>query len=297
MMVLYKNRVCFLWFIAVGLLLMSCEHPKIFSPAENVEQFTANEIVPALIKMHITGGFAGLNQKMVVRQDGAIEFSDNFPYGHSRSDVLSQAELNDLNEAFLNNRFLVLDDNYLTPNVADFIYYEISYQSSDVHKTVFADYSAAPPSLRKVIDVLNAHIAALNRNGLDLQLSMSSDSLHLNQTVGLQLRATNTSEQPIELKFQDSQRFNFIAYRPIEAASVDQRQNVSTEWQWQQGKDSDTAIGLQMLLPGQTLTFDVEWNGTSETGSRVSGDLWIAGQLIAVPGGATQALHIFIAEK
>ena len=56
-------------------------------------------------------------------------------------------------------------------------------------------------------------------------------------------------------------------------------------------------IGLQMLLPGQTLTFDVEWNGTSETGSRVSGDLWIAGQLIAVPGGATQALHIFIAEK
>lgn len=283
--------------LCTACLLTACEHPKIFSSSELQLRSAERDEAPELIIVHITGGIAGLNQRFSVRENGAMALTENFPYGKTSSDMLSPAALADLNADFLNNRFLLLDENYLTPNVADFIYYEITYLGNNFHKTVMTDYEAAPSALRKIIDALNTHMLALANSGLELSLYLSKDSLASDETVVLQLQAQNRSDRQIVLFFRDGQRFNFVAYQSLALDAPANRESTRTEWEWQHDKVFEAATASQPLLPGQSLVYEIEWDGTDEAGNRLAGEFWVAGQLVSAPGGATPAVPLFIAAK
>lgn len=109
-----------------------------------------------LVDYHRTGGIAGLNDRLVIFDNGVAVIS-----GRSSSSVvtLNTTDLALIAVLFNQSDFAQLQANYSAPRgSADLITYTVSYRG----KTVTAAETSAPPGLKVVIDRLNQII---NRAG------------------------------------------------------------------------------------------------------------------------------------
>ncbi|MFQ5641238.1 MAG: BsuPI-related putative proteinase inhibitor [bacterium] len=255
----------------------------------------SSDETPEVIRLNITGGIAGINQELIVRQNGFIEFQNNFPFGGSYTDALTSEEFASLHSLFLDNNFTRLNERYVTENTADFIYYEITFIQDDLSKTVFADHSAAPLGLKTIIEHLKAIIQNITQDGLQFRLEVSKDSLRVGEPAVLKLIVKNISGQNIALHFQDGQRFNFFA-QGILTASPDSRIALQKLWNWDQDKVFDQATHTIDLPAGNALEFVANWDGADNNGSVLSGNIWVGGELVSTPGGTTPMIRVVINE-
>jgi hypothetical protein len=105
---------------------------------------------------HRTGGFAGLDDRIVIFDNGIAVISQKTA---STEITLNQSDLERITGILNEAQFSLLKGNYTArPGAADYFRYTISYQG----KTVIAEDSAIPPSLQPVIDEMNRIIIMAN---------------------------------------------------------------------------------------------------------------------------------------
>ena len=102
-----------------------------------------------LIDYHRVGGIAGLDDRLVIFDNGAAVVSSRLV---NREIMLNQTDLDRIMTLFTTAQFSMLEGNYSARRgSADLIQYSITYRG----KRVNAEDSATPPSLQPVIDELN----------------------------------------------------------------------------------------------------------------------------------------------
>jgi len=102
-----------------------------------------------MLDFHRTGGIAGLDDRLVIFDNGAAIFSSR---SVSRELSLNQSDLNRIAALFSAAQFSSLQGNYtLRHEGADLIHYSVTYQG----KTVNTEDSAVPPSLQVILDRMN----------------------------------------------------------------------------------------------------------------------------------------------
>ena len=101
-----------------------------------------------LLDYHRTGGIAGLDDRLVIFDNGAAIISGRMG---SREVKLNQTDLNRISSVFTDAQFSMLEGNYTARLGADLIHYTIIYRG----KTVNTEDSATPPQLQVVINELN----------------------------------------------------------------------------------------------------------------------------------------------
>jgi hypothetical protein len=108
---------------------------------------------------HRTGGFAGLDDRIVIFDNGVAVISQKTS---SKEITLNQTELERITGIFNKAQFSLLEGNYTARRgAADYFRYTISYDGN----TVIAEDTAIPPLLQPVIDEMNLiiHTADSNR--------------------------------------------------------------------------------------------------------------------------------------
>lgn len=105
---------------------------------------------PAILVDYLrTGGVAGLDERLVVFDNGVAAFSGK---DVNKEIPINRTELETLSSLFDQAQFSMLENNYTSHrHGADFIHYTISYHG----KTVNTEDSAVPPALQPLIDELN----------------------------------------------------------------------------------------------------------------------------------------------
>jgi heat shock protein HslJ len=107
-----------------------------------------------LVAYHVTGGFVGIDERLVVRASGeAVLISDRGPSG---TRTLSDEELAELNEVLEASDFANIPADTIDPNVADAFIYEVTYQGRTV---VTSDGYLTPPELQTIIGQLRQIVA------------------------------------------------------------------------------------------------------------------------------------------
>ena len=102
-----------------------------------------------LVDYHRTGGVAGLDERLVIFDNGVAVFSGK---DVNKEIPVNQTELEIIGRLFDKAQFSMLESNYTSRRSrADFMQYTISYHG----KTVNTEDSAVPPALQPVIDELN----------------------------------------------------------------------------------------------------------------------------------------------
>ncbi len=101
-----------------------------------------------------TGGFAGLNDRVVIFDNGITLISSRTV---SREITLNRSELDQIAAVFNAAHFTSLEGNYTSPRRgADFLQYSITYRG----KTVNTEDTAIPPDLEPVIGEMDSVLAA-----------------------------------------------------------------------------------------------------------------------------------------
>jgi hypothetical protein len=105
-----------------------------------------------LVILHITGGFAGVDETLTVYTDGRLEFSGR---GGKKTAQVAPSELATLQQLLNSPEFAALDAQY--PDVAsDAFVYELTVPDGQQPRTVVtADGAKKPPVLSQVLAELN----------------------------------------------------------------------------------------------------------------------------------------------
>jgi len=274
--------VAFIW---------SCANTNLFSPNEN-EKNQQNLDGPSgntVIEMQITGGFAGVNQQLLVDANRFVQFIDRRGQTGQIETVLSIEELNRLIALFIEKDFLHLHPQYFAPNVADAFNYRLIFHYNGARKQVDTDYLAAPPELRIIVDNLLNLTRPLN--GLSLEFKTSAEQLRHGDQITLTLTATNRSDAPLTLQ-TGGQKFDFFAASIGTLSSRISSQSLL--WNWANDKAFIAIVISETLQPGESRTYSAEWDGRSNKGDLLEGEFWLGGQLVARPGGYSALRRVVI---
>ena len=109
----------------------------------------------ALVEYHRSGGFAGIDDHLVVYPDGRATLTRK---GVQAESQLSSDDLSSLDSVFTAAGFTSLNRQYLPSGGADLIEYTITYQGH----TVQAVDTAIPPELQPVLQVLDQLIESVS---------------------------------------------------------------------------------------------------------------------------------------
>jgi hypothetical protein len=114
----------------------------------------AKPIPPSiLLDYHRVGGIVGLDDRLVIFDNGAAVFSSRTV---NRELTLNQSDLDRISALFSDAQYSMLEGNYtLRHEGADLIHYTITYHG----KTVNTEDSAVPPSLQLILDEMNLIIS------------------------------------------------------------------------------------------------------------------------------------------
>ncbi|MGI5402856.1 protealysin inhibitor emfourin [Streptomyces sp. CA-135486] len=131
----------------------SSPSPGAASPSGPPSPSASTSPVPArtLVEMTVTGGFAGVNDRLVVQNDGTYKTYKKA--GPGRSGRMSPAELAALRRALEKADFAHLPREATGSPVADGFTYRITYEGH----TVTTDETARLPALREVFAALPDH--------------------------------------------------------------------------------------------------------------------------------------------
>lgn len=107
-----------------------------------------------LLDYHRTGGVAGVDDRLVIFDNGAALISTR---SVNREFQVNSSELERLKRIFEQAGYVTLQENYTSPyNGADFMRYSITYQG----KTLTTEDTVIPYPLQPIIRELNAVISA-----------------------------------------------------------------------------------------------------------------------------------------
>ena len=273
------------------LALGACEHPAIFS-SESIEPSTnwdENFQQNVIIDLHITGGFAGVDQRLQIASTGMVIYRD----GHAIfRDMLTADELANLKALFYENDFFNLNSDYRS-NWVDVFYYDLLYREGNLEKRVSADAPAAPAGMKAILEALSAVIQSASRQLAFRFRVVPPDTLRPGKTVELIFIVQNISRAPLTLRFRSGQQYDFYAVRPVAADFMLQAFSRPL-WKWSNGMSFTQALVNRTLQPGEALSFRSEWDGTDNAGNRLSGEVWLAAELVSVPGGIAKPWKIVV---
>jgi hypothetical protein len=112
-----------------------------------------------VLDYHRDGGIAGINDRLVIFDNGAAVFSSRTV---NRELSLNQTDLDRITALFSEEQYSMLQGNYTVRHEGtDLIHYTITYRG----KTVNTEDSAVPPSLQVIIDELNLMVSLVSKNG------------------------------------------------------------------------------------------------------------------------------------
>jgi len=265
----------------------ACDLPAILSGEDQPANPDRNNFSSDnLLVVDINGGIAGVVQRLAVSENGLASFVD-----YSRANAkwvveLSAAELNGLVELMLDNNFLGLNDQYIDPQVADAFLYTITFTNNNQNKTVVTDYFGAPDNLKRIVDGVQALVTRVTQNGLEFKLEVSRAQNSSAGKVDLKLTATNITDQTLTLRFRTGQIFEFYAYQPVLETRVGLGVGDSLTWNWADDKAFIQVITALPLPAGESLSYQVTWDGRDNSGNALSGQVVLGAELLSAPGGS-----------
>jgi hypothetical protein len=229
--------------------------------------------------MHVTGGFAGVNEQLLIDANRFVRFSDQS--GHLET-TLSTEEHSRLVALFIEKDFLHLNSSYVDARIADAYHFRLVFRYSGSDKEVATDYFTAPPELKTLVDNLRGLVESLRRQSLTLEIKTSAETLRHGEKVTLTLTATNRHDAPVTLQ-TGGQKFDFLAL-PGGAITAPTRAS-SVIWNWAHDKVFIAIVEGVTFQPGESRTYSVEWDGRNNNGDLLEGEFWLGARFVARPGG------------
>lgn len=267
-------------------LLPACDWPTIFS-REDSQQQPVHDADPWLT-LRVTGGFAGVNQKLIVRRSGIVSFAEDYPWGVMRTIALSADETEGLRTLILANRFFGLDSAYTEPEVDDAFLYTIRVVDNGRSKTVVTHNHHVPENLRRIVEALLELKQRVSENGLDFILELSRDTLSVGDSLVMRLSVTNVSDEALRLNFPSGQTFDF-AVLDLEGAGTEE-----VIWNWAYGRFFTQALRSVEFPASATERYEVVWDGRDNRGKSVQGRFVVRGELVSTPGGGANGKRVVI---
>ncbi|MFQ5866056.1 MAG: BsuPI-related putative proteinase inhibitor [bacterium] len=269
--------------LLITVCFFACDFPAILNGDNQPLNSNQNKIAENLLFVEITGGIAGVNQRLVVDEFGLAIFVDSFYPGAKWVAQLSPAELDSLITLFLDNNFFQLNEEYLDEQVADAFFYAISFKHNNMTKTVRTDYFGAPDNLKSIVDGVLQLKNRIIENGLDLKLELSRQDMTPGDQVDLKLIVSNVSDEPLTLHFSSGQIFDFYAVFGVNNNATGDKDSLI--WNWAHDKVFTESVWDFVLEAGETQYYQVTWDGRDNSGNLVSGELTMGAELVSVPGG------------
>jgi len=271
--------------LLIAAFVWSCSNTTLFSPNED-EKNLQNLDGPSgqtIVEMQITGGFAGVEQQLLVDANRFVQFIDRRGQSGQIETVLTTEELNRLITVFVEKDFVHMKPQYIDPNVADAFNYRLIYRYGGANKQVETDYFGAPAELRAIVD----HLLNLTKplGGLALEFKTSAEQLKHGEKITLTLTATNRSAAPILLAFNSGQKYDFFAAPPAAAGLINRVSAQSQVWNWANDKAFILVLSNETLQPGESRTYTAEWDGRNNKGELLEGEFAVGSRLVAQPGG------------
>jgi hypothetical protein len=285
-----KNFALLFWVMAV---VWSCSNTNLFTP-NNDEKIDATLDGPSgqtVIEMQITGGFAGVNQRLLIDANRYVQFIDQRGQNGQIETALTIEELNRLITLFVEKDFLHMKSEYIDGNVADAFYYRIIYRYSGANKQVDTDYFGAPSDLQVIVDNLLKVINPLN--GLALEFKTSAEQMRHGEKLTLTLTATNRNAFPFTIQ-TGGQKFDFYATATAFETPASRLSAESILWNWASDKVFIAIVIKETLQPGESRTYSTEWDGRSNKGELLEGEFWLGARLVAQPGGYSALRRVII---
>jgi hypothetical protein len=282
-----------LLFILCVAFVGSCNHANLFSPAEGEKNQTLVDgpSGQTVIEMQTTGGFAGVNEQLLIDANRFLRFSDQ---SGQMETVLAAEEHSRLIALFIEKDFLHMNSSYVDDGIADAFHFRIVFRYSGSEKEVATDYFAAPTELKALVDNLRGLIEGLRRQSLALELKTSAETLRHGETLTLTLTATNRNAAPITLQ-TGGQKFDFFVL-PGGAVTAPTRSS-SVIWNWAYDKVFIAIVEAMTFQPGESRTYTVEWDGRNNNGDLVEGEFWLCARLVARPGGYSPLQRVVVTKS
>lgn len=277
----------FVSLLLAAIVFSACDFAGVFSSdsTQQQKQPRNNSPVDTLLSVHITGGFAGVNQLLTVDERGHAELLDSFAPRIRWETELSKPAFDNLLLLMQNNHFFDLQGPYVDGNVADAFFFDITFNFGGATKTVLTDGFTVPENLADIIDGLFALIDGIRTDSPGVSLLLDKEQMQPGDSVRMTLKISNLSATPMTLHFSDGQIFDFEARRAVGGDLV---------WNWAHGKAFTEALWDMTLESGESKSYGVIWNGLDNGGLAVSGDFALRATLVSNPGGRTESVKFKI---
>ncbi len=273
---LYSLTLFALFFVACNFASPFGGDEQAGTPDEAVESGTV------FLNVDITGGFAGVQQNLQLDESGNAFFKDSLRPGANWRIQLGLEQLEDIKKLMSENDFFGLNDSYIDTRAADAFLYTISYRENDQKKTVLTDGMSVPENVDRIIQGVVELISKVTGHGLQFDLRLNKSHINTDENVEMTLLVSNVTDQPIRLRFESGQVFDFLAVKePVVGDGLE-----LVVWNWAH----DKAFTLQILgfsiQPGETKSYQVTWNGRDNNGGALNERLAIRAVLTSIPGGS-----------
>ncbi len=266
------------------LFFVACDFPSPFSGDEQQTGTQQEAVEPGTIFLNvdITGGFAGVQQNLQVDESGNAFFKDSLRPGANWKVQLAPAQLEDIKKLMTENDFFGLNDSYIDTRTADAFIYAISYRENDQNKTVHTDGISVPENVTRIIQGILGLVSKVTGFGLQFDLRLNRSQIKPDENVEMTLLIANVSDQPIRLRFESGQVFDFLAVKePVVGDGPE-----SVVWNWAHDKAFTLQIWTLDIQPGETKSYQVTWDGRDNNGDVVNGRFAIRAVLVSIPGGS-----------
>ncbi|MCH8021243.1 hypothetical protein IH785_15450 [candidate division KSB1 bacterium] len=266
------------------LFFVACDFPSPFSGDDQKADTPQEALEPGTIffNVDISGGFAGVRQNLQVDESGNVFFKDSLRPGANWKILLAPAQLEDIKKLMTENDFFGLNDSYIDTRTADAFIYAISYRENDQSKTVHTDGISVPENVTRIIQGILELVSKVTGYGLQFDLQLNQSQIKPDEDVEMTLLITNVSDQPIRLRFDSGQVFDFLAVKePVVGDGPE-----SVVWNWAHDKAFTLQILAFSIQPGETKSYQVTWDGRDNNGDAVNGRFAIRAVLVSIPGGS-----------
>jgi len=281
-----------------ALFIVGCDFPRLFDSENPRPRWQREDSLGSrvYIDMEIIDGFATVRQRLAIAEDGRATVTglSDLPV---RWDRLSPGEVQGLAATFFANDFLHLRDSYpAATDQAGRLTWVVTFRYEDVTKTVQADEASVPPELHNIIETLRGVMGKIANNGLALELELSSRSMRAGESVTLKLTVANRRGEDLTLHFASGQVFEFYAQAarfevttgPIPAPPA---------WSWSHDRAFTQIVWAMPLPVNEERGYEVTWDGKTNTGEPMIGQVLITAELKSTPGGRTNPVPLLITSR
>lgn len=280
--------------LSLPFMLAACSFPSIFSDAPAnppVPQNNDRNVAAKTLDVQITGGFAGVNWQLSVTEDGYAIYSDKHPSGLRWELQLSDDAFSQLKQMMSDNGIFDLENEYVSTDVADAFLYEITYRDAGNFKSVTTNNFDVPDDLSAIVAGIHRLISDIQGRVPGVGLKLRTSEVPAGDSIVMTITVQNASDMQMTLKFSSGQIFDI----EVESVSVEGSGDTdSLVWYWANDMAFTLALWQMDLAVGESVSYEISWDGTDSDGTQLNGDFAISGILVSTPGGRSPAQSIKI---